>query len=722
MDMQYCEAALAQFNSNLGLNLANFILSLFCLALIFVEWYVSGKSGVPALKAAVLLGGIVTLFVCLPLRYALPITTAALFALLLCRGVVRYGKKAELMEKILPDEIELPPPADLGFTVSREFRQAEDCVVEGRPREAITHLNNCRGRVLAEPRYAICYADALMLLGNYKGALGKLNDLPDGRLKKKRVFKNVMVKRAACYHGLNDYVNELACYDAILARGYKPEKYFFRRGRVKVRILEVRDCVPGAAEVVDQVFGSQEAFIQSIFADFDKALGYDRDCEAAVLSYKGACHIHVQEYKTGLELLAESQKINPYFANTYIYIGLHCYHGKDFDRAIKALGKSTDYEGISDVPFYYLAKIYYEKKDYDQAIRCASQALAVFPQRWKCFRIQGDCYKNMVMYTDAIACYTKALSQTQDADCYSSRAICYYNGTPKASANAYRDICEAMKSKDCPAYRLRALIYRSEMERKKGVKKGEAELDEMLSPYKGNKQVSIELGVICAHYGAVEHAIFYYERGLEHDPTNSTLHFNLALELKKLGEFSSAAVHLQAAIANSPPNARDIKYYKELIDCYRELNDSDNEMNTLLQMEEVNHFCAEINRKNGDATYHLKKYRAAAAYYRAALRYTDSSPAVCNNLACALYYQEEYKEAVQQLNRAVRMNKNYALAYHNLGSCYLRMSTSGSERTAADKAAESYRTACALDKGLTASARMLAHMDPQDIQMMIDEG
>ena len=300
MDMQYCEAALAQFNSNLGLNLANFILSLFCLALIFVEWYVSGKSGVPALKAAVLLGGIVTLFVCLPLRYALPITTAALFALLLCRGVVRYGKKAELMEKILPDEIELPPPADLGFTVSREFRQAEDCVVEGRPREAITHLNNCRGRVLAEPRYAICYADALMLLGNYKGALGKLNDLPDGRLKKKRVFKNVMVKRAACYHGLNDYVNELACYDAILARGYKPEKYFFRRGRVKVRILEVRDCVPGAAEVVDQVFGSQEAFIQSIFADFDKALGYDRDCEAAVLSYKGACHIHVQEYKTGL--------------------------------------------------------------------------------------------------------------------------------------------------------------------------------------------------------------------------------------------------------------------------------------------------------------------------------------------------------------------------------------------------------------------------------------
>ena len=141
------------------------------------------------------------------------------------------------------------------------------------------------------------------------------------------------------------------------------------------------------------------------------------------------------------------------------------------------------------------------------------------------------------MYTDAIACYTKALSQTQDADCYSSRAICYYNGTPKASANAYRDICEAMKSKDCPAYRLRALIYRSEMERKKGVKKGEAELDEMLSPYKGNKQDSNELGVICAHYGAVEHAIFYYERGLEHDPTNSTLHFNLALELKKILSF-----------------------------------------------------------------------------------------------------------------------------------------------------------------------------------------
>ena len=260
-------------------------------------------------------------------------------------------------------------------------------------------------------RFVTHYADALIMLDNYRGALAKLNSLSDKQLNKKKRYKNVMVRKAVCNHCLNQYVEELNCYDKILETNYKPEKYLYYRGKVKTRILEIYSYLKSAENAITQIYGSLQLFIESICSDFDKALSLSDKYKGEILSYKGVCHFYLEEYQTALDYFYESRSLTESLANNYVYFGIYYYQTQteNLKLARTYLEKGIFYEESNDIPYYYLAQTDYQEKQYDSAILSASKSLSLFPYRDECYFIQGKCYGEKRMYEEAILCYTKAI-------------------------------------------------------------------------------------------------------------------------------------------------------------------------------------------------------------------------------------------------------------------------------------------------------------------------
>ena len=697
------------------------VLTLFDLIFGFVEFLDHNRPIKFVFKAVALTLFTIALCICIKLVFALLIIVITVFLMILYSARKREKAKGKPIQQAIGTEKTNFPP-NLGLTTSWEYKLAEECIAKERPRKAITHLQQCRGKITGQPRFFICYADALILLDNFSGALAKLNAIPAKRLKQRDTFINVTVRKAFCYHGLHDYVKELECYNALLAKNIQPEVYYFNRGQVKLRMLEVAPCLTSVEQAIADSSSSQQDFIEEIFNDLDKAQHYSKQDsehrEGEILSCKGACYIHTKAYQKGWEVLMEARKKNEFYANTYVYLGIYQYDKKNPSQAIGELRKAISCDkkvgAASDMACYYLAKIYYEMRKYDSAIRYAAQSLSIFSYRSECFRIQGQCYSEKLMFTEAIECYTKAIELKPEAWNYASRAYCYYtrNGD---STKAYFDMREAIKLDDSSNYQLKALLYRADMDEKKNIQKDKTELNGLLTPFQNDPDNFIDLGIIYSKYQYLEESQQYYRKAIENDPKNSIAHYDLALLLRKLELNSEAIEELNIAIELNP---MDVKIYDVLSMCYRDMDDPLNEGLIQSRLAGVHQAHCEINKKNGDAVYQLNKYQAAVSYYQAALAYCRSS-AVLNNLACAYYAQELYREAIDSLKKAIEHNKQYFLAYFNLGNCQLRMSENG-EKDMEKMARENFRIAVSLNAEFERASLMLKSMDAENIEMLLD--
>lgn len=605
-------------------------------------------------------------------------------------------------------------PKALDFSLSA-FKNAEQCLAEDRPKEAIRYLNKCREKEKNQVRFTTRYADALIMLNNYSGALAKLNSLSDGQLKKKRRYKNVMIRKAACYHGLNKHVEELDCYNKVTASNYKPGKYYFYRGKVKVRLLEICPYVTAAEKAVFHTFDSKQDFIMSAIADFDKALSYGDKYKAEILSYKGSCYFYLSDHQKTLDFLYESGNLTDAFANNYVYFGLYYYENGNLNTAETYLEKGIACHADNEVPYLFLARINYKNGQYDKAISYAASALSILPSIDECHGIQGDCYKKKCMYTEAIKCYTRAIDLKTKADYFQSRATCYYNKVEPEYEKSYDDISKALELNDTDSNHIRAILYKSRMDFKKGHTIEIDELTNLIHPYGGKPKHYHRIGLIFSHYGYLNEAETYYKKALEYDTADYSTHFNLALLLKDTNRPEEAVEHLKKAIAFNP---MDIKYFTLLEKCYKDLDDICNEIAVQNDIRNLKQKYLGINKKNGDAVYKVKKYYEAEKYYRLALKYIADDPAVLNNLACTLYYQERYEEAIKALENAIARSAAYYLAYFNLGNCYLRI---GSTKENRNLAKEKYQTALRHFGQFEPAKQMLESMNPSAIKMTIDE-
>jgi tetratricopeptide (TPR) repeat protein len=596
------------------------------------------------------------------------------------------------------------------------FKKAELCLSEKRPKEAIYHLNQCSGKIKSQVRFVTHYADALIMLDNYRGALAKLNSLSDKQLNKKKRYKNVMVRKAVCNHCLNQYVEELNCYDKILETNYKPEKYLYYRGKVKTRILEIYSYLKSAENAITQIYGSLQLFIESICSDFDKALSLSDKYKGEILSYKGVCHFYLEEYQTALDYFYESRSLTESLANNYVYFGIYYYQTQteNLKLARTYLEKGIFYEESNDIPYYYLAQTDYQEKQYDSAILSASKSLSLFPYRDECYFIQGKCYGEKRMYEEAILCYTKAIELKRKEPYFKYRALCYFNKTRPEYEKAYQDSCQVLRLKDSEYNRFNVLFYKTKCDWLHGDKKELQELEESLRPFAQASKYYCEIGLIYSNYGYLEEAETYYRKALAYKENDITTSYNLALLLKKLGKYEDAVELLKRAISSDP---MALKYYTVLKECYQALGDLVNESAIEINIHDLKYHYMLVNKKNGDAVFQLGKYAAAQTYYQTALDYISENHAVLNNLACTFYHQEEYEKAITYFTEAVKKKNDYYLAYHNLGNCYLRTDLKGGNK---DSAVQSFQKALALCPSFEPSKQLLKFMDPEEIKVILD--
>ena len=630
------------------------------------------------------------------------------------------------MQKVLTDEKDeclqrIMEDAELGDGYSahvfnpqkRAFIEAEKCLADRRPKAAISWLNKCNDKVRGQVKYTMRYADALMALGNYAGALAKLNSLPKNKLKKKRNMKRIMVRKAVCFHGLNQYAEELDCYDQIISFNFKREKYYYHRGRVKVKILEAAPHIKTAKEVIEQKYGSKQVFIDSAVEDFDNALKLDICYEAEILSYKATCCYHNEEKNMCLKLLKDSMEKNDRIANTYVYLGILSYEDNDFVEGKKYFEKAIEYNLLDDKPYFYLAKIAYRQSDYDEAVRCASAALALFPYRADSYGIIGDCYRERSMYKDAILYYTKAIERKPKEEYFRYRAQCYFNKKPKDTEKAYEDAQICLDLQDNENNRFKYLFYMSRKDYDKGRRYEELEIDKLVAPYENKARYANDIGNIYSNHNYPEKAVDYYKKAITYDMQDPTPKYNLALILYRQERFEEAVKLLEETLE---AEGQDIKYFDQLLKCYQKMGDLENETRTQIRAFELRKKHMEKYMQQGDAVYKLGKYTEAEEYYQQALILMPDTPSLLNCIACTNYWRENYQAAIDYLKKAVNKTPDYYKAYHNLGNCYLRTAQSTNERKIAK---QYYRKTCEIKPDFESASNMLESMNTDDIVMVI---
>lgn len=709
-------------NENIIFQAVSAVLSFISSIQAFIEYYDSKHKGKSFMKAVLIVIALICLSKWLGLSGA-----ALVLAILGFIAVYRKRvKRHKAIQSVLTDEKDadlqnIVEDAELGDEYSsnvlnpqnRAIIEAEKCLADKRPKAAIAWLNKCNDKVRGQTKYIMRYADALIALGNYAGALAKLDNLPKNMLKKKRNIKRILVRKAICFHGLNQYAKELECYDQIIKLNFKREKYFYHRGRIKARILEAAPFIKTAEEVIEQNYGSKQVFIDSAVEDLDNALKLDICYEAEILSYKGACCYHNQEKNMSLKLLKDSMEKNDSIANTYVYLGILTYEDNNLEEGKKYFEKAIEYDMLDDKPYFYLAKISYRQVNYDEAVRCASAALALFPYRDDSYGIIGDCYMMRAMYEDAILYYTEAIKRKPKDEYFQNRALCYYNKKPRDLEKACKDVQVCLDLKDNEYNRVKYLMYMAEKDYKEGRKYEEQEIDKLVAPYANKVNHVTNIGNIYYSQKYLEKAAGYYKKAIKYDKKNPTPKFNLALILQDQEQFEEAARLLEEALETEE---QDTKYFDQLLKCYRRMGDLVNETRTQYKVFELKKKHAEKYKQQGDAVYKLGKNTEAEEYYKQALILMPDTPSLLNRIACTHYWREEYQKAIDYLMKAVNKKTDYYEAYYNLGNCYLRSSQSDSER---EIAKEYYLKACQIKPDFELATKILRSMNTDDIEMVI---
>ena len=665
------------------------------------------------------------LLVVLSYFFTFELILTVFFAVVMCRLFLDVHKrkstriemdfvnsKNESDMEALQEDAELG--ADYESGMSNRFINAERLIKDKRPQEAINLLKKCSEKEKKQVRYFTYYADALIMMNNFSGALAKMKDIPPDKIKKKRTVKAIMSRKALCYKGLDEYWKELKCYDSIIGSNFKPEKYYYHRGRIKVRIAEVYPYIASLREVVDISYRNIDELLSSAKRDFDKALSYSDKYKAKILSFKGTCAYLSGKKEESLELFEKARELDDSLENTYAYLGMYYYDKQDTTTARKYFERAIECDPADEKPYYYLAKMSYGEKDYEKAILYASKALSCFKYRDDCYGIQGDCYKNREMYTEAIKCYTEAINLNKKASYYSSRALCYYNKQKRNLEESYKDwaACCELEPTEYNQFKMMSMEIIWKTSQKK--KYEEEELDHFIEPFKNSSCYYIDIGNLYMENNFPEKAGYYYKKCLEQNPESRTGKYNLAMSYKKNGMYKEAAGLLEDTIKSG---SKDPKYYERLLDCYEEMKDTEAMIRTQVRISNVRKSIADALKKNGDAVYELKKYSEAQKYYEEALKYVSDDVRLLNNMGCALCGLYKYQEALKCFEDCKSIRGNYFLAYYNCGNCLL---CTDSEQKDKKKIEDNYKMAVKLNGEFIPAARMLKSMDRSEIVMVID--
>jgi tetratricopeptide (TPR) repeat protein len=209
-----------------------------------------------------------------------------------------------------------------------------------------------------------------------------------------------------------------------------------------------------------------------------------------------------------------------------------------------------------------------------------------------------------------------------------------------------------------------------------------------------NPKVWNEKGNIHFKNGAYEDAIRAYNKSIELDRSFGWPYSNLALTYLTLGKYAEAILLYQRSIVLLETNAEKATAWNSLGNIYRHLDDYKNALNAYQKADELDPENAgrrsnmdlaysEPNSQNaqvwielGNLFFKAAAYNEAVSSYSKAVHMDPASGWAHSNLAMALVFQSNYKEAVPLYMKSIEIftdDKDKAVAWNRLGNVYRKM-------------------------------------------------
>jgi tetratricopeptide (TPR) repeat protein len=391
--------------------------------------------------------------------------------------------------------------------------------------------------------------------------------------------------------------------------------------------------------------------------DFIVAPGFRGSFEDYV--NRGRSYIVLGHYERALRILNEAVKHKPDSPEALVAQAEALIHRGQLVLAVRAYESAHRLDTESDAPLTGMAFAWLELGKPTQARTALDRVLARHPANLEARRLLAR-----VLGTEGNA--QAALSEVENviaADPQDWRAH-YYHGRAFWHLGKFADAAKAFGT--CLLINPLALDARlalaSVLTKQKELVTAEAEYQCGVRLFKDNPEALNEIAVHMAEHGHAKKAIELFQALADAVPSSrSIMMVNIGNAQLRLGDTRSAANSYQQAIKADPTNALA---YSRLGDLENDNGRNDKAADYFARACELAPQNPTYHASAGTAYLQREDYNRATAHLRRSVELFPEQPLTLYNLAVALLFDGKSEAAIEELAKAVRIDKGYARGWY----------------------------------------------------------
>ena len=526
------------------------------------------------------------------------------------------------------------------------------------------------------------YAEALSLIGyvHYKLKFKKKSrkdvyEITKRALDLDQTSQEVWLQMGNANSYINKFNEAIECYNKAHELGYENERLYNNLGSAFLK----KGDFDNALKYYNEGLKFNENFSPLLNSlgycylkkgELDKALHYLEKAikmdptYSAPLTNIGNIYSEKGEFDEALKYYNNAIKIDPDNSHAINNLGTVYYALKNYEEAIKYFKKANEIDSDYGAPWMNLGAIYSEKADYDNAIRNYDKALELDSTLFKAWYNKGNAYKEMNDLSNAINSYRESI---------------------KIDASYF------------PAWSNLGVVF----SKKKNFAEAEKCFKKAIEINPNSIINLFNLGNLYRFRGDFNKAIIFFQKTIELDSNNGSAWYNQGISYLMIGDFDMAISCFEEATYLLPQNPGT---WGNLGMAYEGKLDHDNAIKCLLIALKINPNDALALTTIGQIYIKGNKFKKAIPFLKKALEIKPVPIIQIDNLGYEFYHvgtENAYKiqeneniifpytpdiyasigmayhqlgndkEALENLNLAIRFDPNNFIGYANLGIFFL---------------------------------------------------
>lgn len=200
--------------------------------------------------------------------------------------------------------------------------------------------------------------------------------------------------------------------------------------------------------------------------------------------------------------------------------------------------------------------------------------------------------------------------------------------------------------------------------------------NDLLEKYPDDRLVLNTKGFNLFNQKRYQESISYYIKAIELKPDYIMAYINLVNSYLALNRYDSVEKYVNRALKFKPydPNLINIKGYLALQ--YKKYPESINYFQQSIQLKKDN---PSAYLYLGECYYAINDRENWMKTLNRGLEYAPDNFMLLNNKGYALMLNGQYNEAIDYLNKSIKINPNFPIAQQNLANCYRAINTQGAK-------------------------------------------